>query len=281
MSKVRICTNCNKELANRHSLSRHKKNCCDVSNRFRSYPNSTQDISKSQPRSYESKIINPLQTTEQYDSQEEKLDSLEIQRHDIDGIIEKGMWKMKDEIWNYLMDFNEGRRTWKGGSLATWDNIINEKDDDTSEQEEEEEEEEEEKTFRDIVKKDEKRLLEEIDKLSQDSKFNKIAGEIYSLVNLYFNPGQKDKNAKGRKRETDIKDLFEILKRFSGRDLLKISTICQLIKKIENIRYLVKSFFEAMEEEDDKDKNRKLLITGISNEEYQELRNNLNPESIK
>ena len=182
--------NCNKELANRHSLSRHKKNCCNVSNRFRT--NSTQGISKSQPRSYESKIISPLQTTEQYDSQEEKLDSLEIQRHDIDGIIEKGMWKMKDEIWNYLMDFNEGRRTWKGGSLATWNNIINEKDD-TSEQEEEEEEEEEEedeeeeKTFRDIVKKDEKRLGEEIDELSRNSKFNKTAGEIYSLINSYFN----------------------------------------------------------------------------------------------
>ena len=241
MSKVRICTNCNKELANRHSLSRHKKNCCNVSNRFRSYPNSTQDISKSQPRSYESKIINPLQTTEQYDSQEEKLDSLEIQRHDIDGIIEKGMWKMKDEIWNYLMDFNEGRRTWKGGSLATWDNIINEKDDDTSEQEEEEE-----KTFRDIVKKDEKRLGEEIDKLSQDSKFNKIAGEIYSLVNSYFNPGQKYKLDKGKQRETDIKDLFETLKRFSGMDILKISTIWQLGEKIENIRYLVKRLFQVM-----------------------------------
>ena len=116
MSKVRICTNCNKELANRHSLSRHKKNCCNVSNRFRT--NSTQGISKSQPRSYESKIISPLQTTKQYDSQEEKLDSLEIQRHDIDGIIEKGMWKMKDEIWNYLMK-EEGRRSWKGGSLPT------------------------------------------------------------------------------------------------------------------------------------------------------------------
>ena len=51
--------------------------------------------------------------------------------------------------------------------------------------------------FRDIVKKDEKRLLEEIDKLSLDSKFNKIAAQIaaqiYSLVNSYFNPGQKYK----------------------------------------------------------------------------------------
>ena len=36
-----------------------------------------------------------------------------------------------------------------------------------------------------------------------------------------------------------------------------------------------------MEEEDDKNKNRKLLITGIPYEEYQEIRNNLNPESIK
>ena len=114
--------------------------------------------------------------------------------------------KIKDKIWNYLMEFNERGSTWKGGSLATWDNVINENkdEDDTSEQEEEEEEEEEEeKTFRDIVKKGEKRLGEEIDKLSQDSKFNKIAGEIYSLVNSYFNPRQKvkiDKEKKTRNR---------------------------------------------------------------------------------
>ena len=56
-------------------------------------------------------------------------------------------------------------------------------------------------------------------------------------------------------------------------DLRKISTIWQLIKKIENIRYLVKSFFEAMEEEDEKERNRKLLITGIPNEEYWVLKN--------
>jgi hypothetical protein len=129
------------------------------------------------------------------------------------------MWKMKDEIWNYLLDFNEGRRTWKG-ALPTWNNVINEKDDQSEQEEdveEEEEDEEEEKTFRDIFKKDEKRLGEEIDKLSQDSKFNKIAGEIYSLVNSYFNPGQMDKIDKGKQRETDIKDLFEMLERFSGR----------------------------------------------------------------
>ena len=103
MSKVHICTNCNKELANRHSLSRHKKNCCDVSNRFRSYPNSTQGISKSQPRSYESKIISPLQTAEQ---ETQEFETIKIQSNDIDGIIEKGMWKMKDEIWNYLEECN-------------------------------------------------------------------------------------------------------------------------------------------------------------------------------
>ena len=202
--------------------------------------------------------------------------------HEIDDIIEKGMWKMKDEIRNYLL--GEGRRTWKGGSVPTWNNVINEKDD-LSEQEEdveeEEEDEEEEKTFRDIVKKDEKRLGEEIDKLSQDLKFNKIAGEIYSLVNSYFNPGQKYKIDKEKQRETNIKDLFEILKRFSGMDLLKISTIWQLVEKIENIRYIVKILFEAMEIEDDKEKSRKLFSSRIPNEEYQELRNNLNPESIK
>ena len=58
---------------------------------------------------------------------EDRLESIKIQSHEIDDILEKGMWKMKDEIWNYLLDFNEGRRTWKGGSLAAWDNIINEK----------------------------------------------------------------------------------------------------------------------------------------------------------
>ena len=109
---------------------------------------------------------------------------------------------MKDEIWNYLMK-EEGRRSRKGGSLPTWNNVINEKDDPSEKEEEEEEgeEDEEEKIFRDIVKKDEKRLLEEIDKLSLDSKFNKIAAQIYSLVNSYFNPGQKCKIDKGKKRE--------------------------------------------------------------------------------
>ena len=62
---------------------------------------------------------------------------------------------------------------------------------------------------------------------------------------------------------------------------MALGKIWQLIKKIENIRYLVKSFFEAMEEEDDKERNRKLLMTGIPNEEYWVLKNNLNPESIK
>ena len=178
------------------------------------------------------------------------------------------------------MELLVGRRTWKGGSVPTWNNVINEKDD-PSEQEEEEEDEEEEKTFRDIVKKDEKRLGEEIDKLSQDSKFNNIAGEIYSLVNSYFNPGQKYKIDKGKQRETDIKDLFETLKRFSGMDILKISTIWQLVEKIENIRYLVKRLFQVMKEEDDEKKIVQLLSTGMPNEEYQELSKNLTPESIR
>ena len=59
----------------------------------------------------------------------------------------------------------------------------------------------------------------------------------------------------------------------------KISTIWQLIKRIENIRYLVKRFFKQIE--DDEKKNVQLLRTGISNEEYQELKNNLNPEIIR
>ena len=75
--------------------------------------------------------------------------------------------------------------------------------------------------------------------------------------------------------------VFEILERFSGMDLRKISTIWQLIKKIENIRYLVKRLFQVMKEEDDEKKIVQLLSTGIPNEEYQEIRNNLNPESIK
>ena len=67
MSKVHICMNCNKELANRHSLSRHKKNCKGT-NRFHWYPNSTQSTSKSHPRpNDESKIIRPLQTAKQYE----------------------------------------------------------------------------------------------------------------------------------------------------------------------------------------------------------------------
>ena len=36
-----------------------------------------------------------------------------------------------------------------------------------------------------------------------------------------------------------------------------------------------------MEIEDDKEKSRKLFSSRIANKEYQELRNNLNPESIK
>ena len=64
-------------------------------------------------------------------------------------------------------------------------------------------------------------------------------------------------------------------------EILKISTIWQLVEKIENIRYIVKILFEAMEIEDDKEKSRKLFSSRIPNDEYQELRNNLNPESIK
>ena len=73
------------------------------------------------------------------ENEEDRLESIKIQSHEIDDILEKGMWKMKDEIWNYLLDFNEGRRTWKGGSVPTWNNVINEKDD-LSEQEEDVEE---------------------------------------------------------------------------------------------------------------------------------------------
>ena len=64
-------------------------------------------------------------------------------------------------------------------------------------------------------------------------------------------------------------------------DLRKISTIWQLIKKIENIRYLVKRLFQVMKEEDDEKKIVQLLSTGIPNEEYQELSKNLTPESIR
>ena len=189
--------------------------------------------------------------------------------------------KIKDKIWNYLIEFNEGRRTWEGGSLTSWDKPIikeNKDEDDTldiEQEEDEAEEEEEEKTFRDIVKKDEKRLGEEIDELSRDSKFNETAGKIYSLVDSYFNP------PKGQNRQTPIEDLFVILKRFSGTDILKISKIWQLIEKIVNTRYLIKRLFQVMEIEDDEKKNDKLLSTKISNEEYQELKNNLNSDTIK
>ena len=253
--KQHRCIMCDKLYSSSQSLWNHKQKC-----------------KKKQP-------IPQYSLQETPENEDNRLETIKIQSHEIDDILEKGMWKMKDEIWNYLLD--EGRRTWKGGSVPTWNNVINEKDDPSEQEEEEEEDEEEEKTFRDIVKKDEKRLGEEIDKLSQDLKFNKIAGEIYSLVNSYFNTGLKYKIDKERQRETNIKDLFEILERFSGMDLLKISTIWQLVEKIENIRYIVKILFEAMEIEDDKEKSRKLFSSRIANEEYQELRNNLNPESIK
>ena len=269
--KQHRCIMCDKLYSSSQSLWNHKQRC-------KKQPIPQYSLTPENEDRLESLSHRPIpQYSLTPENEEDGLES-KIQSHEIDDILEKGMWKMKDEIWNYLLDFNEGRR--KGGSLAAWDNIINEKDD-TSEKEEEEEDEEEEKTFRDIVKKDEKRLGEEIDKLSQDSKFNKIAAQIYSLVNSYFNPGQKYKIDKEKKRDTNIKDLFEILKRFSGMDILKISTIWQLVEKIENIRYLVKRLFQVMKEEDDEKKIVQLLSTGIPNEEYQEIRNNLNPESIK
>ena len=64
-------------------------------------------------------------------------------------------------------------------------------------------------------------------------------------------------------------------------DILKISKIWQLIEKIVNTRYLIKRLFQVMEIEDDEKKNDKLLSTKISNEEYQELKNNLNSDTIK
>ena len=98
---------------------------------------------------------------------------------------------------------------------------------------------------------------------------------MYSLINSYFNP------TKGQNRQTSIEDLFVILKRFSGMDMLKISKIWQLIEKIVNTRSLIKRLFQVMEIEDDEKKNDKLLSTKISNEEYQELKNNLNSDTIR
>ena len=48
-------------------------------------------------------------------------------------------------------------------------------------------------------------------------------------------------------------------------DLLKISTIWQLVEKIENIRYIVKILFEAMEIEDDNQNSSNNNLNSFSN----------------
>ena len=43
----------------------------------------------------------------------------------------------------------------------------------------------------------------------------------------------------------------------------------------------MKRLFQVMEIEDDREKNTQLIRTGISNEEYQELKDNFNSGSIR
>ena len=143
MSKLHICTNCSKELANRHSLSRHKKNCCKSSNainRYHPYPNSAQEctIIESQPRlsNYESGIMKSIRPLLQSETRrksyiqksslhsnrekEERLDRIEVYNNNISDMFDKAIETLKDEITDYVdecFEFEEKER--RGGSLTS------------------------------------------------------------------------------------------------------------------------------------------------------------------
>ena len=281
MSKVHICMNCNKELANRHSLSRHKKNCKGT-NRFHWYPNS-QTTSKSQPRpNDESK--RSLQTDKPYPNssesvsfpefsngpseesrtlnrqEEDRLERLEVLNGEIADIIDQSVEEMKEEIWVIMAEFHEFERERKGGSLASWDTLdIGRKDEDEWIEKEddewiEKEDEEEEEIFIDVTRKDAEELGELINELSH-SKFNDKATEIKALMNSYFN----DKHIKSL-RTKSLGDVDDILK-FLGRERETVrlaSKIHLLINKIENMRQLINRLFWIMKIENEKQKKNEL-----------------------
>ena len=320
MSKVHICMNCNKELANRHSLSRHKKNCKGT-NRFHWYPNSTQSTSKSQPRpNDESNIIRPLQTAKPHPNpsesvsfpefsnegpseesrtlqnrqeEEDRLERLEVLNGNIDYIIDQSVEEMKEEIWVIMAEFHVfEERERKGGSLASWDtlNIGRKDEDEWIEQKEDEDEwkwieqkedeEEEEEIFIDVTRKDAEELGELINELSQHSKFTEKTAEIKALMNSYFN----DKHIKSLRTKA-LGDVDEIL-RFLGRERESSELpykIYLLIDKIENIRQLIKRLFWIMKIENEKQKKDELsraTLNGITEQEYKTFGDELTPESI-
>ena len=57
------------------------------------------------------KNIRPiLQTRQQYESEQERWNSLDVRSDGIDDIIDKAVVKLKDEIWNYMSGVNLMKR---------------------------------------------------------------------------------------------------------------------------------------------------------------------------
>ena len=120
---------CNKVYASSQSLWNHKQKCKENRSLQRpsevSFPNVLQNsiIPTQSPSGLQVSEVRPLLQTP-YDSEDERLNYLEVRNGEIDAIIDRSVEWLKDEIWNYMSEcheFDENER--KGGTIASRDTL--------------------------------------------------------------------------------------------------------------------------------------------------------------
>lgn len=286
--KEHRCIVCNKVYTSSQSLWNHKKKC-----KQRQLP---LQIRNPSPNSLQES--GPLQT---FKSEEERLNNLEVRSDDIDDIIDKGVVKMKEKIWNYLAechDVDEKER--KGGSVTMNEQKeSNEKEDEDSNEKEDEEEEKNvdevaEEIFHEVISKDKKKLEKMIDNLSQEYDFSELAMEIKELLNTYFTTKTDTSSRYYMKYDHKnelmhhrlITDITKKLQNLQGRGRKLLALEMEiLVRRIEKTRTAVHELFQGMDIENNDDKHRylrKLERRGlIDNVEINELSRQLNPENVR
>ena len=292
--KEHRCTMCNKVYASSQSLWNHKQKCKENHSLQRPsevpFPNALQNsiIPTQSPSGLQVSEVRPLLQTP-YDSEDERLNYLEVRNGEIDGIIDRSVEWLKDEIWNYMSEcheFDENER--KGGTIASWD-TLNRGDEQKKDEEvisNEESEDEEEVIFLDVIKKDVEKLGELLNELSQHSKFTDKTAKINTLMDSYLNKYNNFIPIFGRRRtKTTLEDVHDILQ-FLGREretVGLVSKIHLLINKIENIRQLINRLFWIMKIKNEKQKKNelsRLTLNAATEQEVKTFENELTPESV-
>ena len=189
--KEHHCGKCNKIYASPQSLWNHKQRCKgNVSTPWNDTNNVRSQVIPT-PQSMWWRSVVPPPDLKTNSNEENKLLSLEVLAGDIDDCIDKRVMKMKDDIWNKIVEHHGLGE--KGGSLGLEDEESKEKDDKEEKEvdraEETGEHDIKEEVFRDVIIKDKNKLEKMINDL-QESKFSEQAGEIKDLCHQYLTDGE-------------------------------------------------------------------------------------------